>query len=111
MSTEHPKSRAIRCTAKSKASGQRCKRAAIPGGTVCRFHGGAAPQVVAAAKVRLAALVDPAIDRLAKLIKIKNPGIALGAVKDVLDRNGFKPSAKVDPTPEGGLLISWQDSE
>jgi len=31
---------AKRCTAKSKQSGERCKRAATPGKTVCAFHGG-----------------------------------------------------------------------
>lgn len=39
-----------RCTAKSKQSGERCKRAAIIGGTVCKIHGGAIPAVRAAAE-------------------------------------------------------------
>lgn len=39
------------CTAKAR-SGERCKRPAIPGGTVCRSHGGASPQVKALAAVR-----------------------------------------------------------
>lgn len=38
-----------RCTARSKQSGERCKRAAIVGGTVCSMHGGRAPAVAAAA--------------------------------------------------------------
>lgn len=42
-----------RCTAKSKQSGQRCKRRPIPGGTVCAIHGGNAPAVRAAADRRL----------------------------------------------------------
>lgn len=44
-----------RCTAHTKASGgqNRCKRAAIPGGTVCTKHGGGAPQVRNAANRRL----------------------------------------------------------
>ena len=29
-----------RCTAKSKHSGQRCRRSAVPGKRVCRWHGG-----------------------------------------------------------------------
>jgi len=33
------------CKATSKQSGARCKRYAIPGGSVCHYHGGAAPQV------------------------------------------------------------------
>jgi hypothetical protein len=42
-----------RCVATSR-SGTRCRNWAIRGGSVCRFHGGAAPQVRAAAKRRLA---------------------------------------------------------
>lgn len=41
-----------RCTAKSKQSGERCKRAAIVGGTVCAMHGGKIPNVRAAAEKR-----------------------------------------------------------
>lgn len=43
-----------RCTAHAKHSGERCKRTAIPGSTVCHYHGGKAPQVQAAALKRLA---------------------------------------------------------
>lgn len=42
-----------RCTAKSQQSGQRCKRAAVPGTHVCSMHGGKIPQVQAAAERRL----------------------------------------------------------
>jgi hypothetical protein len=45
-----------RCTATAKRSGERCRRAAIVGGTVCSFHGGKAPQVSRAAEVRAAKL-------------------------------------------------------
>jgi hypothetical protein len=41
-----------RCSARSKQTGEQCKLSAIPGGTTCRFHGGAAPQVRAKAKER-----------------------------------------------------------
>jgi hypothetical protein len=42
-----------RCTAKAKNSGLRCKKAPIEGGTVCRTHGGRAPQVLAKAAERI----------------------------------------------------------
>ena len=42
----------VMCTAVSKQTGKPCKLKAIPGGTVCRFHGGAAKQVKAKAAVR-----------------------------------------------------------
>lgn len=41
-----------RCTAKSKQSGERCKRAAIVGGTVCKIHGGGTPVAKVAAERR-----------------------------------------------------------
>jgi hypothetical protein len=43
-----------RCIATSKRTGQRCGLARIPGTTVCAKHGGAAPQVRAAAARRVA---------------------------------------------------------
>lgn len=43
------------CKATAKGSGQRCRRRPIAGGTVCRAHGGAAPQVKARAARGLAA--------------------------------------------------------
>lgn len=42
------------CKAKAKGSQQQCRRNALPGMTVCRMHGGAAPQVRRAALRRLA---------------------------------------------------------
>jgi hypothetical protein len=41
-----------RCTGTSTRSGERCKKAALKGATVCATHGGSAPQVKAAAKRR-----------------------------------------------------------
>ena len=85
------------CTAKSKQSGQQCRMGAIPGGAVCRFHGGAAPQVQRRARERLDALVDPAIEKLGKLLqRDQHPSVQLAAVKDILDRNGFRPAAKIE---------------
>lgn len=49
------KTPARKCSAKSKQSGNRCKQPAIPGGKVCRYHGGAAPQVKRKAEERLEA--------------------------------------------------------
>ena len=83
----------MQCKAKSKQSQQRCKRHAIAGGTVCAIHGGKASQVIAAARLRLAALVDPAIARLEKVIKDpEHEASAVRAAKDVLDRAGLKPT-------------------
>lgn len=54
----------VQCSATSKQTGRRCAQKAIPGGRVCRFHGGAAPQVRAAALARIAQARDLALDRL-----------------------------------------------
>lgn len=45
--------RAQRCSARSKATGNQCRRHAILGGGVCVVHGGQAPQVKAAAARRV----------------------------------------------------------
>lgn len=44
---------ATRCIARTHRTGQRCKKLAVTGATVCWTHGGAAPQVRAAAAARV----------------------------------------------------------
>jgi hypothetical protein len=69
------------------------------------MHGGKASQVKAKAAERLAALVDPAIAKLLKLLSSELDGVALGAVKDVLDRNGLKTPDKTEISgPDGGPI-------
>lgn len=54
-----------RCSARSKQSGEQCKQRPIPGGTVCRFHGGSSPAVRAAAEQRQAdAAAEAAVRKL-----------------------------------------------
>jgi len=50
MAADHKETERPRCTATAKGTGERCKRRPIVGGTVCAKHGGASPQVKAAAK-------------------------------------------------------------
>ena len=78
-----------RCVA-HKPSGARCLRAAISGATVCSVHGGSAPQVKQAARVRL----EMASDKMAKnLLDIaetaESEAVKLNATKDALDRGGL----------------------
>ena len=77
------------CTAKSKQSGQQCRASAVPGTRVCKTHGGSAPQVKAAGRLRLAILADPAIGVFEHAISQKGTKLreALIAAKEVLDRN------------------------
>jgi hypothetical protein len=73
-----------------------CKQPPIPGGTVCRYHGGAAPQVRKAALERLMAYQDRALDRLFGLVEQQEyPSTAYQAVRDVLDRTMGKPGESV----------------
>jgi hypothetical protein len=84
------------CSARRK-NGMPCGNRAIQGGTVCRMHGGSAPQVRAKAAERLAALVDPAIGVLARAMKQKkNVVLAVVAARDVLDRNNLSGKQKIE---------------
>jgi hypothetical protein len=89
-----------RCIATSKRTGQRCGLARIPGTTVCAKHGGAAPQVRAAAarrvaeqKVRKAAmkldvdLQDVSADPVALLSGMIHSGaVMMGRFSRLVDR-------------------------
>lgn len=87
-----------RCKATNR-QGVRCRKPAIRGGTVCRMHGGAAPQVKNAAEARLRALEMPAIERMARLIDQEEfPSVAYQASRDVLDRLRGKPTEHVEAT-------------
>lgn len=98
-----------RCVAHRK-NGERCRRLAIQGATVCRAHGGASGHVRRAARVRL----EMAADRMAKeLLKIAvsddaPDNVKLAAIKDALDRAGLSArtavEVSVDPKPFEQLL-------
>lgn len=70
------------CTARSSRTGKHCRKAPIAGGTVCRTHGGAAPQVQRKAAERLADLIDPkrALREAARL--------AYSDIRDLCDGEG-----------------------
>jgi hypothetical protein len=90
-----------RCTAHARQTGKRCKNASIPGGRVCRYHGGAAPHVQKKANDRLRELEHPAIDAIARSFdpapkKGMQQSTVLAAAKDILDRTGHKTLEKVE---------------
>lgn len=89
------------CTAHAK-SGARCRKSAILGATVCGTHGGSAPQVKRAAKVRLAMAADWLI---AELLTIAKSGAdertRLSAVNSALDRVGISAKAEVEVSMPG----------
>lgn len=93
------------CTATNR-QGKRCGKSPIPGGAVCRMHGGGAPQVKLKALERLMTLQNPAIDRLTQLIDQKEfPSVAIAAVRDVLDRTIGKPAESQTVQHSGTLRI------
>lgn len=81
--------------------GERCRNWAIPGGRVCKFHGGATRHVVDKARIR----VQMASDRLmGKLIEMafddtRPSSVQLEAIKDSLNRAGLKPREQVEVGP------------
>jgi hypothetical protein len=76
---------------------------------VCNIHGGKRPETIAAARRRLLAMVDPALDALLRALKMGNPcehcgrsddmGIVVRAAQIVLDRTGFHPSRTIEVAP------------
>ena len=81
---------AVRCKA-HRRDGAQCGNPAMRGTSTCRMHGGKAPQVQRAARARLAAMIDPALDVLQRLMS--DPKVAeavcLRAAENVLDRAGL----------------------
>lgn len=95
------------CEALVFKTGKRCRKSAINGGSVCQTHGGGARQVKQAARLRLAALVDPAIDIALGILKPKTAqqkraplALRWNVAKDILDRNALKAKEEIVLTHE-----------
>lgn len=96
------------CRATSKASGKPCGRTAEPGATVCRYHGGAAPQVKRKAALRLLELVDPAVATLARVMAspAAKDSDKIRAAENVLDRAGVPRRVEtVDTETAKAILV------
>lgn len=99
------------CTATAR-NGERCRRAPIPGGTVCVLHGGRTPLAQQAATEFMASLREPALGVLYRATRNAPPcehcgrsdadrdPVALKAAIAILDRTGFHPSLAVQVTHE-----------
>lgn len=85
------------CTA-TKRNGMQCTNFAINGATVCRMHGGAAPQVRRAAQVRILMASDLAAKKMVELMS--NPKVddrvKLAAAKDLLDRANLAGTQNIE---------------
>jgi hypothetical protein len=86
-----------KCRATNKA-GNQCGRYAIPGGMVCNLHGGKAPQVRDKARMRLIAMIEPALQVLSDVMASEKAADAdkLRAANSVLDRAGYGRVQTID---------------
>lgn len=104
MDPAHPME-LVRCTATNR-QGERCGKSPEPGASVCRMHGGAAPQVQAKALERLKALQPKAITVLESLLdRTEFPTVQMAAVRDVLDRTEGKAGESQSLTIIGQINI------
>ena len=96
------------CSAKTQ-SGRACHAQAVAGATVCRVHGGSAPQVIAAAKMRLIMASDPAAARVVQmaLSRRQKPADVLAACREILNRAGVVAPAETTSSADTGVL--WEE--
>src|SRR4051812_24468001 len=101
------KTPAPKCSAKSKQSGKRCKQYAIPGGKVCRFHGGAAPQVKRKAAERLEATKERVLLEMCRIAYVDPRTLfdAKGRLRSIaqLDEMGARALAGITFDDDGGV--------
>ena len=97
-----------RCKAKAKQTGERCKRAAILGGTVCKIHGGGAPAVINKARQRIMEAADPAAARMVELMESLDERISLAASRDLLDRAGHKAPTEISIISDEALWAALE---
>jgi hypothetical protein len=97
----------VKCAARSSRTGEPCKNSPINGAAVCRWHGGAASQVVRVAKERLALGAGDAVSVLMAIML--NPkatdGDRLRAALALFDRVGLHPKAELDLDVKG-----WEEA-
>lgn len=95
LSDPHPLSQ--KCSAKSKRTGKQCGQWAIPGGTVCKWHGGAAPQVIAKAEQRLEMHYPKAVRVAGELLdRPEFPTVQAQMVKFIVEHKDGRATERVD---------------
>lgn len=97
---------AIACTAHTTA-GKPCEAPAVTGMTICQAHGGSSPQAKQAARLRLAALADPAIDVLAhEMLNAGDANVRISAANSILDRAGYGRNVQITQEDARDLLVA-----
>ena len=91
-----------------KRNGAQCGAQAMHGTTVCKMHGGLAPQVREAARLRLLSMVDPALGTLARAVQ-KRKGIPgpteIAAAREILSRAGIGEQPAEQTTSAGVTVV------
>lgn len=96
-----------RCVAHKK-SGEQCRRWAIRGGVVCRYHGGSAPQVIAKARENMALAANhnrSNVQRLADAAESEQ--VRLQASNSLIDRVLGRPTTTLELGPK--QRQPWED--
>ena len=81
------------------------------GGNVCRMHGGAIPAVKAqSARQLLDQLVGPALAKLKSIVEDDQTpdAVRLAAIRDILDRTGYKPPTQVEVITRDSLEREYE---
>lgn len=84
-----------KCTAHN-TEGQPCGNYPIKGATVCRYHGGSAPQVREKAMARILAAADPVAEEMIRIaLEGESEAVRVRALADLLDRAGVGEARKL----------------
>jgi hypothetical protein len=98
----------VQCRATSRA-GKQCKNKAIPGGAVCRFHGGASPHVASKAAVRAEVmnwgLGDTAVDPGEVLLRLVTQSAARAETYARLLPEAFDAAERLKQAHEEGANV------
>ena len=102
------KALSVQCKAISKNSGKQCKRKAIPGGTVCRYHGGGAQQVKAKVAVRAEllgwGLGDATVDPGEVLLRLVTQSAARAQRYAMLLEEAYEAAERLKQAHDAGAL-------
>jgi hypothetical protein len=103
------------CVAMAKRTGRRCERPRVPGTTVCRLHGGAAPQARAAGQRRVqeAGALEAARRRMSAddLARFSDPVAALEFAVGYSHALAVRLGALVDEIPDSRLRYENKTGE
>jgi len=101
----------MRCTAKSKRSGERCKSYAVAGGTKCRIHGGASLAGVASATFKTGRYSKHIPTRLAARYGEALADPKLLELRDEIALVGTRQSELLERLDAGLSLQHWKDAQ